>query len=119
VSSIDRDKEYLEDGAPDGGEVEDAEVEEVSQRGEVVALLWRSGKREQLRVVHDCWNDHEFATLRVWYRDPEERRAYLPTRRGLSIRRRELARVIAARVEVARRIGVDCGQCSLHTASPG
>jgi hypothetical protein len=77
------------------------------QRGEVVACIPRSAKREQLRVIHDSWSGHQFANLRIWFRDPEDRTEYLPTCRGVTIRRNELPQVLAALHEIARRLGVE------------
>jgi hypothetical protein len=84
----------------------------VVERGETVLAIFRHGKREQLRVVLDEFCGKRFATVRVWFRDPEDREVYLPTGRGVTVRRRELPAVLAALREIASRLGVDVGDHS-------
>jgi len=91
---------------------DDELLDEVPQRGEIVESIYRSSKREQLRVVLDDWNGCQFATLRIWFRDSEDprrssRARYLPTCRGVTIRPREFPQVLAALHGIARRLGVE------------
>src|SRR5262245_3833435 len=73
------------------GEVEDDEsddeVEVVEQRGQTILRLFRHGRREEVRVVADEFCGQRFGTIRVWFRDEDG--VYRPTRRGVTIRRRE------------------------------
>lgn len=84
--------------------------ESVAVRGEVIAALPRSGRREWLYVVHDEWNQHRFASLRIWWRSPDG--VLRPTQRGLSIRRSELPTVISALHGIAARLGITCSHCT-------
>ncbi len=97
----------------------DRSPEQVQECGETILRVRRHGKREELRVVSDEFCGKRFATVRVWFRDPEDRDAYLPTGRGVTVRRRELPAVPAALHEIASRLGVDVGERSQTESGKG
>jgi len=63
------------------------------------------GSSEQLRVVFSSYRGHPFVGLRVWFRGVDG--AWHPTRRGVTIRLRELSTVQAALGEAVRLGGLD------------
>lgn len=65
-----------------------------TDEGEKLATIDR-GPGKQLRIRAKVFNEHPYIDIRVWDRR-DENSAWWPTKKGVSIKPRELADVIAA-----------------------
>lgn len=95
-------------GGPAGGARE--APRETGERLCTVARPGRGGKPdEELRVSLDEYEGHRYLSLRVWTRGQDGdggEPVWFPTKRGVTVRARELLEVARAVVGAARRLGV-------------
>lgn len=79
-----------------------AAAREPRSEGRRLATLPRPGHgrkdEEELRVSLDEYQGHEYVSIRLWFRSPRDG-AWYPTKKGTSIRLRELEPVIDALTE--------------------
>jgi hypothetical protein len=71
--------------------------------GELLLSVPR-GELEQLRVSLDSYEGHQFLSLRVWSKGQGD--GWWPTRKGVTVRTRELGQVLGAMGEAARLLGM-------------
>lgn len=71
---------------------------------EHVVLAIPRGEEEELRVVRSMYEGKPYTSLRVWYQ-PDDSDEWRPTKKGVSVRDRELAQVIDALTKIARKVG--------------
>jgi Transcriptional Coactivator p15 (PC4) len=77
--------------------------------GERLATFPRTGGREEMRVSLREFEGREFIALRVWMRD-DRTGAWWPTRKGCSVRLRELPGMLAALQRAAELVSPASGQ---------
>ena len=79
------------------------------ETGERIATFARPGRgnkaAEELRITRDEFECHAFLSLRIWFQGHGG--AWLPTKRGLTIRKGELVGVIKALCAAARAMGIE------------
>lgn len=78
-------------------------MSECNDRDFAVLPRIRKGIREELRVGIGYWQDHEYATIRVWSQGDRE---MLPTKTGINIQRNEVIDVLRGLEAAARELGL-------------
>jgi hypothetical protein len=85
------------------------EPEPPRESGQRLGTLTRPGRAgkptEELRIARDTYEGHDFISARIWMQGSDTQ--WYPTKRGITIRRGELAGCIKALVDGADALGVD------------
>ncbi|GMV19945.1 MAG: hypothetical protein AMXMBFR56_81690 [Polyangiaceae bacterium] len=69
---------------------------------EHVVLSIPRGEEEELRVVRAIYEGRPYTSIRVWYQTDD---GWRPTKKGVSVRDREISQVIDALSKIARKVG--------------
>lgn len=77
------------------------------ETGKRLATLPRNDGAEEVRISLDEFNGHKYISLRLWFTD--DRGNWWPTKKGVTIRPRELAEVLKALKGAAAQLGPAAG----------